>query len=47
MGIELGLIINDVHKAFCEVELHMEVRKVGGNAAPQALQQKQTARLQH
>ena len=42
LGIELGLIIDDMHKAFCEVELHMEVRELGGNTAPQALHQKQT-----
>ena len=37
LGIEFGLIIDDVHKAFCKVELHMKVGKIGGNTAPQAL----------
>ena len=40
LGIKLGLIVNDMHEAFGEVELHMEVGEVGRNAAPQALQQK-------
>lgn len=39
VGIELGLIIDDVHKALGQVELHMKVREIGGNATPQALQQ--------
>jgi len=38
LGIKLGLIINDMHKALGEVEFHMEVWEVGRNAATQALQ---------
>lgn len=41
VGIELGLIINDMHKALGEVELHMEVWEVGRYAAPQALHAQQ------
>ena len=37
LGIKLGLIINDMHEALDEVELHMEVGKVGGYAASQSL----------
>ena len=44
LGIELGLIVDDVHKAFCEVELHMEVGEVGRNTASQTLQQKPARR---
>lgn len=38
LGVKLGLIINDMHKALGEVKLHVEVRKVCRNAASQALQ---------
>ena len=37
LSIKLGLVINDVHKALCEVELNMKVWEVGRNAAPQTL----------
>lgn len=44
LGIELGLIIDDMHKAFGEVELHMKVGEVGGNAASQPLQYRHVVR---
>ena len=42
LGVEFGLIINDMHEALNQVELHMKIREVGRNAASQTLQHEHT-----